>query len=91
MLFPASAIVGKNLQSVTWNPILLPAICVALSSSCARYGGDYCPDSATAILVNGRASAPKGAHLVVKRAITAANRIHGMPYKWGGGHAQLND
>ncbi len=81
----------KNSQAVTWNPILLPAICVALSSSCARHGGDYRPDSATAILVNGRASAPKGAPLVVKRAITAANRIHGMPYKWGGGHAQLND
>lgn len=27
----------------------------------------------------------------MKRAIAAANHIAGLPYKWGGGHARLND
>lgn len=74
-----------------WSPILLVATFVALASSCARHEGSYRPHSATAIVVNGRASVPRGAPLAVKRAITAANRIQGMPYKWGGGHARLND
>jgi hypothetical protein len=29
--------------------------------------------------------------LVVKRAIRAANRISGLPYRYGGGHASFND
>ncbi len=45
----------------------------------------------TAVLLNGRAVAPPHAPPAVKRAIAAANRIRGLPYKWGGGHARLND
>jgi hypothetical protein len=45
----------------------------------------------TAVLRNGKAYAPPGAPAEVKRAIAAANSIAGLPYKWGGGHAQLND
>jgi hypothetical protein len=29
--------------------------------------------------------------MVVRRAMAAANRLQQMPYKWGGGHAQLLD
>lgn len=39
-----------------------------------------------ATLVDGRASAPPGAPLLVKRVISAANEINGRPYVWGGGH-----
>ncbi len=48
-------------------------------------------DGNRAVLRNGRAVAPKKAPDEVKRAIAAANRIVGKPYKWGGGHAKLND
>lgn len=45
----------------------------------------------TAGLRNGKAYAPRGAPVEVKRAIDAANRITGLPYKWGGGHARFDD
>lgn len=43
------------------------------------------------MLKNGVAYAPRRAPLAVKRAIAAGNRLQGMPYKWGGGHARHND
>ena len=45
----------------------------------------------SAVLVGGQARAPRQAPVEVKRAIAAANNIAGLPYKWGGGHARLND
>ena len=42
-------------------------------------------------LVNGRAVAPADAPDVVRRVVDAGNRLQNKPYKWGGGHAQLND
>jgi hypothetical protein len=41
--------------------------------------------------MNGRAIPPRDAPPAVKRAIEAANNLVGMPYKWGGGHARLDD
>ncbi len=77
--------------------LVLFALPVALClSSCSRPGGAgyavaYKAHPNDAILVNGRAVAPRNAPLPVKDAIAAANRIQGLPYKWGGGHARLND
>lgn len=45
----------------------------------------------TALLRNGIAYAPRRAPKAVKRAIAAGNRLQGMPYKWGGGHARHED
>lgn len=45
----------------------------------------------TVLLKNGLAYAPKNAPEAVKRAIGAGNRLQGMPYKWGGGHARKHD
>ncbi len=45
----------------------------------------------TAMIENGVAYAPRGAPAAVKRAIAAGNRLQGMPYKWGGGHARHKD
>lgn len=45
----------------------------------------------TALLKDGIAYAPKRAPAAVKRAIAAGNRLQGMPYKWGGGHARHDD
>ena len=70
---------------------------VGVLSSCssqvkANYRVSYQDkEGRTATLRNGKASAPAGASVEVKRAIDAANRIAGLPDTWGGGHAQLND
>jgi hypothetical protein len=40
---------------------------------------------------NGKASLPRSAPARVRAIIAAANRIVGKPYKWGGGHARLED
>jgi hypothetical protein len=40
---------------------------------------------------DGRASAPSDAPAEVKAVITAANRIVGKPYKYGGGHGRWED
>ena len=45
----------------------------------------------TALMKNGIAYAPRHAPAAVKRALAAGNRLQGMPYKWGGGHAQHRD
>jgi NlpC/P60 family len=45
----------------------------------------------TALLRDGYAYAPKNAPPAVIRAIAAGNRLQSKPYKWGGGHAKLND
>lgn len=40
---------------------------------------------------DGRAAIPRGAPKRVRAILAAANRIVGKPYKWGGGHAKLED
>ncbi len=45
----------------------------------------------TVRLVNGRALAPKAAPARIKRAIAAANKIVGRPYRRGGGHGKHHD
>ena len=75
---------------------LLACIVVLCTSSCsshnkARYEIAYKVQPRHAVLFNGRAVAPSGAPPEVKRAIAAANKIQGLPYKWGGGHARHND
>lgn len=45
----------------------------------------------TAKIIDGLAYAPKNAPKAVKLAIQAGNRLQNKPYKWGGGHARLND
>jgi hypothetical protein len=40
---------------------------------------------------NGQAAIPRRAPRVVRSIIKSANRIIGKPYKWGGGHAKLED
>ena len=42
-------------------------------------------------IVNGYAVPPKSAPRRVKRAMEAANKIVGKPYKYGGGHASVED
>lgn len=79
--------------------LALAAALAATLSSCSsgRGGSDYhrvayrAPAPNQAVLRGNKAVAPRNAPPEVRRAIAAANRIAGMPYKWGGGHARLND
>lgn len=50
-------------------------------------GGQRTSATCGARLIDGRAIAPPGAPVTVKRVIAAANQINGRPYVWGGGHA----
>lgn len=43
------------------------------------------------MLKNGLAFPPGDAPMAVKRAMAAANRLQKKPYKFGGGHARLDD
>src|SRR4051794_33721376 len=46
---------------------------------------------AAATLIGGSASAPAGAPAALRLAIAAANRLQGLPYRFGGGHAAFKD
>lgn len=75
---------------------LLTLVVAVVTSSCSshektKYEVAYKVQPRRAVLINGRAVAPRSAPPEVKRAIAAANNIQGLPYKWGGGHARLND
>jgi hypothetical protein len=81
-------------KRISWLTSLLLAIALSSCSSQvkAKRPVSYRFESGhTAMLKGGLAYAPKGAPIEVKRAIAAGNRLQGKPYKWGGGHAQLND
>jgi hypothetical protein len=43
------------------------------------------------MLPSGRAAAPTGAPYAVKLIIWTANRLIGLPYRYGGGHASFAD
>jgi hypothetical protein len=49
------------------------------------------PGAKAVLLPNGLAAAPIDAPAQVHAAIAAANRIIGKPYKYGGGHAKVED
>jgi hypothetical protein len=51
----------------------------------------YVPGKVAQLQSNGKAAIPRGAPQAVRRIIAAGNRLIGKPYKWGGGHAKLED
>jgi hypothetical protein len=84
---------NKLMRALLAMLALVGAIC---SASCSRqvkanYAVAYKAEPNNAVVINGRAVAPRKAPVTVKRAIAAANHIQGLPYKWGGGHARIND
>jgi hypothetical protein len=66
---------------------LLPGSAVAQSTG----GAQYQPPTGKAKVRNGKAIAPADAPPEVKALIAAGNRIVDKPYKYGGGHAKVND
>ena len=93
-------ILGIRSSLFSASKVLLLVIACGVVCSCG-FGGRKQPrryavasevvDGNRAVLRGGKVIAPKKAPVEVKRAIAAANRIAGKPYKWGGGHARLND
>ena len=71
----------------------LAALCLLPGSALAQStgGAQYQPPASKAKVVNGKAIAPSDAPPEVKKAIAAANRIVTKPYKYGGGHAKVED
>jgi hypothetical protein len=71
----------------------LAAICLLPGTALAQStgGAQYQPPPSKAKVVNGKAVAPSDAPPEVKRAIAAGNRIVAKPYKYGGGHAKVED
>jgi cell wall-associated NlpC family hydrolase len=73
------------------------AACLLPATASAGYTGGVGPDDprfarpGKATLVDGYAVAPPDAPPEVRAAIAAANRIVGKPYKYGGGHARIED
>ena len=49
------------------------------------------PDTKAKLLPDGTAAAPASAPRAVQEAIWAANRLQDKPYKYGGGHAKIED
>ncbi len=65
----------------------------SLLASCAgpsAYSYHFVPGR-TAVVSNGYAMPPAGAPGPVVEAIAAGNRIAGLPYRYGGGHASFTD
>jgi hypothetical protein len=76
--------------------LVVPAAAQAQSTG----GTEYVPPppenmtvagSVATLLPDGSAAAPADAPEPVKQAIWAANRLQDMPYKYGGGHAKVED
>jgi hypothetical protein len=76
--------------------LFLPAAANAQSSGGVEYVPPppvdmTAPGSVATLLPDGTAAAPADAPEPVKQAIFAANRLQDKPYKYGGGHAKIED
>ena len=70
------------------------ALCLLPGSALAEEatgGASYQPPPKKAVVRNGKAVAPADAPPEVKAIIAAGNKIVDKPYKYGGGHAKVND
>lgn len=69
------------------------AAAAALGAGGAAYGvdPDQTPVMPTGRIIDGKAYPPADAPAKVKKAIWAANELVGKPYRYGGGHALIED
>jgi hypothetical protein len=76
--------------------LIVPASAQAQSTGGAEYVAlppedMSVPGAKATLLPDGSAAAPADAPQAVKDAIWAANRLQDKPYKYGGGHAKIED
>ena len=90
---PSSRSYTRNLLSAALACVCLVALAMAATASAdssPQSGGAVFvpppPPPTRAKIVNGKAIAPAGAPARIKHVITAANRLIGKPYRYGGGH-----
>jgi len=81
--------------------LVLPGVAAAQSTGGARFvapaaatpaSGDITvPGKRARLLPDGTAAAPAAAPAEVREAVWAANRLQDKPYRYGGGHARVED
>jgi len=76
--------------------LVVPAAAHAQSTGGAQYvppppENMVAPGAVATLLPDGSAAAPADAPEAVQKAIWAANRLQDKPYKYGGGHAKVED
>ena len=76
--------------------LVVPAAAQAQSTGGAEYvppppENMVAPGAKATLLPDGTAAAPASAPRPVQEAIWAANRLQNKPYKYGGGHAKIED
>jgi len=76
--------------------LVVPAAAQAQSTGGAEYvppppENMVAPGARATLLPDGTAAAPADAPEAVKQAIWAANKLQDKPYKYGGGHARIED
>jgi len=70
---------------------LLAPACSTQYKARGQVSYEFIPGKTLLLRPDGQAVAPRSAPSSVKRAVAAANRINGKPYRWGGGHARHDD
>lgn len=71
--------------------LIFLALCLSSCSSQKKVWDYEYSRGKTAVVVGGKAVPPAGLPAPVMRAISAGNRIAGLPYKYGGGHRSFVD
>jgi hypothetical protein len=76
--------------------LFLPAAAQAQSTGGAEFAAPppenmTAPGTAAQLLPDGTAAAPADAPAAVQQAVWAANRLQDKPYRYGGGHAKIED
>lgn len=86
-----------------WMPLIWSAVALLICQtslqaqarqlmSASAASTAYQPAPQSFLHYNGKyAAAPQGVPPAIFRAVAAANELQGKPYKWGGGHQNLND
>jgi hypothetical protein len=87
---PLGHILARALIATACLLACLPAAAMAANGAVDPGDPRYQPPK-RATIRDGLAVAPRNAPRVVKRAIAAANKIVGKPYRYGGGHASVQD
>jgi cell wall-associated NlpC family hydrolase len=86
ILLASGALVAPATAAAATTGGVAPAAPEPLTAPGATGGSQYTPPPKPAQLVAGKAYAPAGAPLAVRRAIRAGNRLQDKPYLYGGGH-----
>jgi hypothetical protein len=92
----------RSPKFVITTGLMAGALLFTAAPAMAQTGGSTAPSDPTVppssgvpgqatLLADGTAVAPPDAPRAVRKAINAGNRIHTLPYKWGGGHAKWAD